>query len=216
MEKYTYTQLEMPLLETLKELGGKGSSKDVYEHLAKKLNVSTGERDKRVSSSSTHRYWDRMVRWVKENLKGEGLVQSSRKGIWELTEKAKSFLSNAKPGILLTVYEVIDSVGEVQGVALWGEVMAAKDMIPDNSVNLILTSPPYPLLSEKEYGNRSESEYIEWFLPIASELYKRLSHDGSFVLNLGPVFNITRKNSPTSKLPCSQKVRMKVGDELQL
>jgi DNA modification methylase len=57
--------------------------------------------------------------------------------------------------------------------------------LPDASVDLVVTSPPYALHFKKEYGNADQSEYVKWFLPFARELKRVLKPDGSFVLNLG-------------------------------
>lgn len=57
--------------------------------------------------------------------------------------------------------------------------------IPSGSVDLVMTSPPYALHFKKEYGNASQSEYVEWFLPFAKEIRRVLKPDGSFVLNVG-------------------------------
>ena len=54
-----------------------------------------------------------------------------------------------------------------------------------NSVNLIVTSPPYALHFKKEYGNANQADYVEWFLPFAEEFRRILTPDGSFVLNIG-------------------------------
>lgn len=54
-----------------------------------------------------------------------------------------------------------------------------------NSVNLIMTSPPYALHFKKEYGNESQDAYIDWFLPFAREFHRVLKEDGSFVLDIG-------------------------------
>lgn len=59
-----------------------------------------------------------------------------------------------------------------------------RDM-PDDSVDLILTSPPYALHFKKEYGNASQQDYIAWFLPFAREIKRIMKPLGSFVLNLG-------------------------------
>lgn len=53
------------------------------------------------------------------------------------------------------------------------------------SVNLVMTSPPYALHFKKEYGNASQAEYVNWFLPFAEEIKRALKDDGSFVLNVG-------------------------------
>ncbi len=52
------------------------------------------------------------------------------------------------------------------------------------SVNLIVTSPPYADQRTKTYGGVSPDEYVEWFLPITGALYRVLKPDGSFVLNI--------------------------------
>lgn len=57
--------------------------------------------------------------------------------------------------------------------------------IPDDSIDLVLTSPPYALHFKKEYGNANQEEYIEWFLPFAEEVKRIIKPSGSFVLNLG-------------------------------
>ena len=57
--------------------------------------------------------------------------------------------------------------------------------VPDASVDLVLTSPPYALHFKKEYGNADQHEYVDWFLPFAREFKRVLKPGGSFVLNVG-------------------------------
>jgi site-specific DNA-methyltransferase (cytosine-N4-specific) len=38
---------------------------------------------------------------------------------------------------------------------------------------------------KKEYGNAAKQDYVAWFLPFAAEIFRILSDDGSFVLNIG-------------------------------
>lgn len=52
------------------------------------------------------------------------------------------------------------------------------------SVNLIVTSPPYADQRKNTYGGIAPDKYVEWFLPISAELYRVLKPDGSFVLNI--------------------------------
>lgn len=56
--------------------------------------------------------------------------------------------------------------------------------IPDDSVDLIVTSPPYADSRKKTYGGIHPDKYVEWFMPISSELKRVLRPDGSFVLNI--------------------------------
>jgi site-specific DNA-methyltransferase (cytosine-N4-specific) len=57
--------------------------------------------------------------------------------------------------------------------------------LPDASVDLVVTSPPYALHFKKEYGNADQKEYVEWFLPFAEQFKRLLKPDGSFILNVG-------------------------------
>jgi len=56
--------------------------------------------------------------------------------------------------------------------------------IKDNSISLIFTSPPYADRRKNTYGGIHPDEYVEWFLPIASELFRVLKPTGTFVLNI--------------------------------
>jgi DNA modification methylase len=83
------------------------------------------------------------------------------------------------------------------GAAYLGDSREIMAEIPDNSVNLIFTSPPYALHFKKEYGNVSKEDYVLWFLGFAQEIHRILKEDGSFVLNIGGSWN---KGSPTRSL----------------
>jgi site-specific DNA-methyltransferase (cytosine-N4-specific) len=61
--------------------------------------------------------------------------------------------------------------------------------LPDNSVALVLTSPPFALRRRKAYGNVDASEYVEWFWPFAAEIHRVLDAEGSFVFDLGGAWN---------------------------
>ena len=59
-----------------------------------------------------------------------------------------------------------------------------RDLAAD-SVDLIVTSPPYALHFKKAYGNADQADYINWFSPFAHEIRRILKPTGSFVLNIG-------------------------------
>jgi DNA modification methylase len=61
--------------------------------------------------------------------------------------------------------------------------------VPDNSVALVMTSPPFPLRRQKAYGNVSAGEYVDWFWPFAEQIHRILRADGSFVLDIGGAWN---------------------------
>ena len=56
--------------------------------------------------------------------------------------------------------------------------------VADDSVDLIVTSPPYAEQRKKTYGGILNENYVEWFLPISSELLRVLKPDGTFILNI--------------------------------
>jgi len=53
------------------------------------------------------------------------------------------------------------------------------------SVALVMTSPPFALTRKKDYGNRQEDDYIEWFRCFAKQFHRILKDDGSLVIDLG-------------------------------
>ena len=70
---------------------------------------------------------------------------------------------------------------------LCGDCLTLLKDVPNNSINLIMTSPPYAD-QIKDYGKVVKkikpNDYIDWFIPRAKEFYRILKEDGSFVLNI--------------------------------
>jgi site-specific DNA-methyltransferase (cytosine-N4-specific) len=75
-----------------------------------------------------------------------------------------------------------------QGAAYIGDSRLLLAELPDDSVNLAMTSPPFALLREKAYGNKEQSEYIDWLTEFAKLVYQKLRADGSFVVDLGGAY----------------------------
>jgi DNA modification methylase len=82
--------------------------------------------------------------------------------------------------------------------------------LPDCSINLVLTSPPFALQRQKAYGNRDQSEYVEWLAQFARQVRRVLKDDGSFVLDLGGAYE---KGVPTRSL-YNFRVLIKLCDEV--
>jgi DNA modification methylase len=57
------------------------------------------------------------------------------------------------------------------------------------SVDLIVTSPPFALISQKEYGNRTGSDYLAWLRRFAAQWYRVLKPSGSLAIDLGGAWN---------------------------
>ncbi|HYX14901.1 MAG TPA: site-specific DNA-methyltransferase [Nostoc sp.] len=56
--------------------------------------------------------------------------------------------------------------------------------LENNSIDLILTSPPYADQRKSTYGGVKTDEYVKWFLPISKELLRVLKPTGTFILNI--------------------------------
>ncbi|MBF0111721.1 MAG: site-specific DNA-methyltransferase [Desulfamplus sp.] len=65
-----------------------------------------------------------------------------------------------------------------------GDCKEQLKFISDNSVDLIVTSPPYADQRKNTYGGIHHDKYVDWFLPIAKELLRVLKPTGTFILNI--------------------------------
>src|SRR5437588_7979061 len=65
-----------------------------------------------------------------------------------------------------------------------GDCLDVLKIIPTNSVDLIVTSPPYADRRIHTYGGIHPDEYVKWFLPRAEEFKRVLKPTGTFILNI--------------------------------
>ena len=84
----------------------------------------------------------------------------------------------------------------------------------EKKVNLVFTSPPFPLNRKKRYGNRNGNEYIEWLSSYGPLLKKMLTPDGSIVMEVG---NAWEQGSPVmSTLPIRSLLQFQEDNDLHL
>lgn len=74
------------------------------------------------------------------------------------------------------------------GSAYIGDSRDLLAQLPDSSVSLVVTSPPFALQRQKEYGNLDQHEYIDWFMDFAKLVHAKLKDDGSFVVDFGGAY----------------------------
>ncbi len=67
---------------------------------------------------------------------------------------------------------------------LLGDCKQLLKKLPANSIDLIVTSPPYADQRKGSYGGIHPDKYVEWFLPITKELLRVLKTTGTFILNI--------------------------------
>ena len=74
------------------------------------------------------------------------------------------------------------------GVAYVGDAAELLKGLESSSIQLVMTSPPFALQRQKEYGNLDQESYVDWLLSFSNELERVLKPDGSFVLDLGGAY----------------------------
>ena len=67
---------------------------------------------------------------------------------------------------------------------LLGDCLNVLSQMPSDSVDLVITSPPYADSRKGTYGGIHPDEYVAWFLPIAGELKRVIKPNGTFILNI--------------------------------
>ena len=73
---------------------------------------------------------------------------------------------------------------EIRSDLFLGDSKNELKKISTNSVDLIITSPPYADQRKGTYGGIHPEEYVNWFLPISRQLLRVLKPTGTFILNI--------------------------------
>ncbi len=60
-----------------------------------------------------------------------------------------------------------------------------KQILPDESVDLVMTSPPFGLVRKKDYGNEDADRYVAWFEQFGEQFSRILKPSGSVVIDIG-------------------------------
>lgn len=83
------------------------------------------------------------------------------------------------------------------GEAHCGDSADLIEKLADGSINLMMTSPPFPLLRKKEYGNKDQDIYVAWLAEFIRKIMPKIADDGSIVLDLGGAY---QRGQPTRSL----------------
>jgi DNA modification methylase len=83
------------------------------------------------------------------------------------------------------------------GRAFWGDSLSFLKTMDSECVDLMITSPPFALQRQKSYGNKEQTEYVDWLLQFGKEIFRILKPTGSFVLDIGGSY---QKNRPVRSL----------------
>lgn len=96
------------------------------------------------------------------------------------------------------------------GAAYVGDSIDILDQLEADSIDLVMTSPPFALQREKSYGNVDQQAYVNWLFAFCQKVHRVLSPTGSFVLDLGGAYQSKR---PVRSLH-NYRILLKLCDEL--
>ena len=96
------------------------------------------------------------------------------------------------------------------GAAYHGDALDLLGGLDSESIDLVVTSPPFPLLRQKEYGNKDQDTYVDWIVSFAAQVHTVLKDTGSFVLDLGGAY---KRSRPVRSL-YNYRVLIRLCDEL--
>lgn len=96
------------------------------------------------------------------------------------------------------------------GTAYCGDSLDLLASLDSDSVDLIVTSPPFALLRQKSYGNETQDAYVDWLLEFGRAAHRVLKPTGSFVLDLGGAY---QRGVPVRSLH-QYRVLLRFCDEL--
>lgn len=96
------------------------------------------------------------------------------------------------------------------GAAYVGDSLNLLDQLEPNSIDLVMTSPPFALQREKSYGNVDQQAYVDWLFAFCEKVYRVLSPTGSLVIDLGGAYQSKR---PVRSL-YNYRILIKLCDEL--
>ena len=74
--------------------------------------------------------------------------------------------------------------GKIKSDVILGDCLDFLKKMDNDSIDLIITSPPYADQIKYSYGGVHPDRYVEWFLPITKELFRVLKPTGTFILNI--------------------------------
>ncbi len=201
------TQLMLPLLQSLQDRGGSARPRDLYGEIADQVGLSEEARNASVVIGNRKiNMFERRVRWTRQTAVMKSLISKDEDRVWRLTESANAKLGNIVRGTVLTF-----AISE-QGALLWANAEDALGIIEPESIDLLMTSPPYPLLNPKAYGNVPPDRWVGWMLELCDKWRTLLTPEGSMMINVGPCW---KQGVPAQQLHV-ERLLVKLEDELDM
>lgn len=168
----------------------------LYEDVAEQMELDLGDarRPEAIGRSGAMRSrFERQVRWTQQTMRLRGLLarSESKRGEWGLTEVGKFRLRRIDEGAFVVAFHTNLGVGIIGDCSMVFKGLPAE-------IDLVLTSPPYPLAKPRAYGNVDQSEYVDFICAAIEPLARVLSNGGSIVINVSN--DIFEPGSPARSL----------------
>src|SRR5438874_6262397 len=85
------SEIELPLLKLLQQLGGKAEPKELYPTIAKMFpQLSEEDLTARTPSNPSIFRWHNLVQWSRQKLVEKGEIDPSTRGVWKLTPRGRA------------------------------------------------------------------------------------------------------------------------------
>lgn len=97
------TEIEIPLLEGLIDIGGQGRPKDIYPLVTKKFPQISGEELAKTLKTGGNR-WKNRIQWTRLRLIKKGDMFSPSRGIWAITDKGRKRVEDKEPQVNARTY----------------------------------------------------------------------------------------------------------------
>ena len=172
------SMLQLPLLEAIERSGGKARPRDLYAELADDLGLDTSITDEtRECADQSYNVFEQQVRWTRQTAVANGLIASSKRGVWEITDAGREKIARIDRGKVVLIYSTDN------GLAFLAHAEDAATAIEPGSLSLVMTSPPYPLV-KREYGSFGLAEWLDWMSGLVGLWKDLIRDDGTIAVNL--------------------------------
>lgn len=170
--------VQLPLFHVLAESGGRARPAEIYDRVADDMGIDQVARDatRTCSDGQSYKVFQHQVRWARQTAVARGLIAGER-GVWELTDLGFDQLGRIRRGKSVLLYTTRD------GIALWAHAEDAAERIEAGSVQLVITSPPYPVV-KRAYGKFSVPEWLEWMRHLMAIWKGLVTSTGTIAVNL--------------------------------
>ncbi|MEA1987793.1 MAG: site-specific DNA-methyltransferase [Pseudomonadota bacterium] len=178
------TQLSLFEQSVLEGVAARGSTSGCYDFVANKVGLTKDDMQEKVFRGEKAGYvgkWQHKIRVVQQKLKAMGLIEKANdRGSWRMTGAGKDQLTFV-PINGMKLYYTTEN-----GMAFWGDSMHLPDTF-SNSIDLVITSPPYLLQKPRKYGHigMNEQEYVDNLVSAIENWLPMLTPTASIVLNIG-------------------------------